>query len=210
METLKNSTQGGNPQNDAFKSSPRNRSTFNPSYRNYQTARFGEVTPFFVMESVAGDKIQLQSKHVLRTLSLSQPLMSKVGVKKDFFSVPYECILPFNWEKIFANPISGDDVDWEVNCVLNKDMLMAFLGCPLQSLYYVLNAVSSIPDNKVYLKYLFRALALCNIVYGKGSLLRTLGYSFDFFRNANNSSSLDISNFVSSFLTDVINIIKRR
>lgn len=203
METLNNSTQGGNPQNESKKSAPRTRSTFNPSYRNYQTMRFGEVTPFFCMEAVAGDKIQLQSRHSIRTLSLAQPLMSKIGVKKDYFSVPYEAILPLNWDKIFTNPTSGDDVDWTANCVMDKKMLTAFLCTPLQALFYVYDSIDYILNYSDYLKHLFRALALCNMIYGKGSLSRSLGYSFDFFRNSDNSGSLDFSNIVQDFFNRV-------
>ena len=46
----------GNVQNEVDAKAIRSRSRFNLSYHNFQTMRFGELTPFYVEEVLGGDK----------------------------------------------------------------------------------------------------------------------------------------------------------
>lgn len=108
---MPNTIQDGNKQNIASGKSVRTRSRFKLDYHMFDTFRFGEIHPHFVMECVPGDKnVSVRSEHNLRTYSLSAPLMQKISMKKDYFAVPMEAILPFNWDKIYTNPVQGDDV----------------------------------------------------------------------------------------------------
>ena len=128
----------GNNEKSAFikrtegKNAPTSRSTFNLSYHNYITPSYGKITPFMSLETVAGDKIPRRSTHKVRSYTLKSPLMSNVYMQKDFFAVPMECILPLNWQKIFANPVVGDDVDAiQCNCVFDPSTLLSVLqGIP--------------------------------------------------------------------------------
>ncbi len=105
------------------------RSRFDLSYHNFITPSYGKITPFMSLETVAGDKIPIRSSHKVRSYTLKSPLMSDVYMQKDFFAVPMECILPLNWQKIFANPVVGDDIDaTQCNCVLNPSTLINLLG----------------------------------------------------------------------------------
>lgn len=86
-------------------------SHFDLSHHNYITPQYGRITPFLRMEGVAGDKINVRNSHKVRSYTLKSPLMSDVYMQKDYFAVPMEAILPLNWNKIFTNPVIGDDVD---------------------------------------------------------------------------------------------------
>ncbi len=111
------------------KNAPTSRSKFDLSYHNFITPSYGKITPFMSLETVAGDKIPIRSTHKVRSYTLKSPLMSDVYMQKDFFAVPMECILPLNWQKIFANPVVGDDVDAsQCNCVFNPSTLINLLG----------------------------------------------------------------------------------
>ncbi len=111
------------------KNAPTSRSKFDLSYHNFITPSYGKITPFMSLETVAGDKIPIRSTHKVRSYTLKSPLMSDVYMQKDFFAVPMECILPLNWQKIFANPVVGDDVDAsQCNCVFNPSSLIDLLG----------------------------------------------------------------------------------
>lgn len=111
------------------KNAPTSRSRFDLSYHNFITPSYGKITPFMSLETVAGDKIPLRSTHKVRSYTLKSPLMSDVYMQKDFFAVPMECILPLNWQKIFANPVVGDDVNAdECNCVFNPSTLIELFG----------------------------------------------------------------------------------
>ncbi len=107
------------------KNAPTSRSKFDLSYHNFITPSYGKITPFMSLETVAGDKIPIRSTHKVRSYTLKSPLMSDVYMQKDFFAVPMECILPLNWQKIFANPVVGDDVNAvECNCTFDPSILL--------------------------------------------------------------------------------------
>lgn len=111
------------------KNAPTSRSTFDLSYHNFITPSYGKITPFLSLEGVAGDKIPIRTTHKVRSYTLKSPLMSDVYMQKDFFAVPMECILPTNWQKIFANPVIGDDVDAaRCNCVFSPSTLLSYIN----------------------------------------------------------------------------------
>lgn len=136
---------------------PRNRSNFPLNHHHYSTLKFGEIAPFFEMESVGGDKITLRSAHKLSTFTLKSPILSDVHLNKDYFNVPMEAILPFNWEKIYANPVVGDDVTADqVNSVFVHKQL-----------------------NVDTTKSAFAKLMLLYTIYGKAGLAARLGIALN-------------------------------
>ncbi len=118
------------------KNAPTSRSRFDLSYHNYITPSYGKITPFFSMEGVAGDKIPIRSTHKVRSYTMKSPLMSDVFMQKDYFAVPMQCILPLNWNKIYQNPVVGDDVNAEeCNCVFNPSTLLPDGLAPIYSFF---------------------------------------------------------------------------
>ena len=106
------------------KNAPLSRSRFDLSYHNYLTPSYGRITPFLKMEGVAGDDLSIRTSNKIRSYTLKSPLMSDVYMQKDFFSVPMQAILPINWDKIFTNPVVGDDVVAnDCNCLLKPSDL---------------------------------------------------------------------------------------
>lgn len=122
-----------NPTNNLNTATPQVRKTFNRfnnSYNHYTTCNYAEYTPFFVQEMNPADYKGFSSKTQVRTETLDTPLYSGVKMNKDYFFVPYDAILPFNWEKIFKNPSQGDDVPSDANCCVFDftTKLKSFLG----------------------------------------------------------------------------------
>lgn len=117
-DTPNGATQPSKAVNDMQVFVNRNRNTFDLSYFNYKTQRFGQYEPFFVMEGVPGDTIPLHSSHQVRSLPMMSPFLSSLTLSKDYFMIPMQSILPNTWEMIFTNPASGDDVPDDCNCVL--------------------------------------------------------------------------------------------
>ena len=115
MSTIVDSKPNVDPNAGALRS----RSKVPFSAHTAGTYRFGEYSPHFVMESLNNDDVPLRSVHQVRSYTLKAPLMSNISMKKDYFQVPMEAILPLNWDKVYTNPVHGDDVNAEdVNCVL--------------------------------------------------------------------------------------------
>lgn len=158
---------GNQDKSDLVKSqvskAPRNRSSFDLSHHHLTTLPFGYVLPFFKMETVAGDKITLRSDMSLNTFTLKSPIISNIRMKKDYINVPMEAILPFNWDKIFTNPVIGDDVPSDCICAFNP-----YLRGPLG-----LSFDSSLNKDV----NLFGVLSIIELVFSKGSLMSRLGYN---------------------------------
>lgn len=112
------SNQATNPTNSLNVATPsvrRSFNRFNNSYVHYSTANYGEYTPFFVQEMNPADLKKFRSKTQVRSESLKTPLYSGVKMNKDYFFVPFDALLPNNWQKIFKNPSQGDDVPDDAN-----------------------------------------------------------------------------------------------
>ena len=160
---------------------PRNRSKFDLSHHHLTTLRFGEIFPFFNMEAVNNDKITLRSKHDLSTFTLKSPILSNIRMRKDYFSVPMEAILPFNWDKIITNPMFGDDVDADTcNCVIDLSKLSSFFAS-------ITSSISSGQFQTKQLRFL-NCLSILELIFSSGSLPSRLGYNFS------NYVSIKVSN----------------
>lgn len=151
------------------KNAPLSRSRFDLSYHNYLTPSYGRITPFLKLEGVAGDDLSIRTSNKIRSYTLKSPLMSDVYMQKDFFSVPMQAILPLNWDKIFTNPVVGDDVIAEnCNCLL-KPSLIDFSKYPNAICSALQVGAGWMPH--MALNYLF----LCEKFLSKGSLFSLFG-----------------------------------
>lgn len=103
-------TAPSNVANQATPAVRRSFNRFNNSYAHYTSALYGEYVPFYVQEVNPTDSKKFKSKIQVRTDTLITPLYSNVKMNKDYFFVPFDALLPFNWEKIYKNPSQGDDV----------------------------------------------------------------------------------------------------
>lgn len=167
----------GNLQNTPSASSIKTRSKFDLSRHNLGTFRFGENAPFFVMECVPKDKVTLSSKHDVRTYTLKAPLMQDVKMSKDSFYVPMEAILPFNWEKVYTNPVIGDDVSPDVGTSVSNmvsRLVASFKSCSSK----IKTGISGNWTNIQILRAEFCCLIAGEMFFSKGSLASSLGYRF--------------------------------
>lgn len=161
-DTPNGATQPSKAVNDSQVFVNRNRNTFDLSYFNFKTQRFGQYEPFFVMEGVPGDTIPLHSSHNVRSLPIQSPFLSSLTLSKDYFMVPMQAILPNTWELIFSNPASGDDVPDDANCIWRPFTWASLCKLP--------DSISAV--NKIKLIFALESLFSC------GSLLSQLGYTF--------------------------------
>lgn len=155
------------------------RSKFNLDAHHLTTLPFGMYVPFFNMECVNGDNINLRSQHSLNTFTLKSPILSNIRMRKDYFSVPMEAILPFNWDKIITNPLFGDDVDAEkVNCVLDLTMFNYKFIDTNKSFIDIFNENFNQAQTKK-LGLQLNLLTIAELFFSNGSLLSRMGYNFN-------------------------------
>lgn len=158
-------TQPAKAVNDSQVFVNRNRNTFDLSYFNYKTQRFGQYEPFFVMEGVPGDTIPLHSSHTVRSLPMKSPFLSSLTLSKDYFMVPMQAILPNTWEMIFSNPASGDDVPEDANCLFKLFNLAPLANFTAEEWA----AFSNVTQLKI--------IMMLESVFSAGSLPAQLGYT---------------------------------
>lgn len=153
----------GKPQNEATEKDVRTRSSFDLTYDFFQTMRFGEYTPHFVMEGVDSDSLPLYSGHSIRSYTLGAPLMSDIKIKKDYFFVPMMSILPLNWEKWYENPVIGQDVPND--CGPSVENFWNKIGTLFTNSWSYLRSYSSVTGATVttYIDYCFKFLVFLSV-----------------------------------------------
>lgn len=177
-------------------------STFDSSlsYRLANTHRFGDYNVSFVMEGVPKDVIRLNSKDSVDSLSLNAPFKGSIRKIKESFMVPNMAILPFAWDRIYAQPSNGDDVPQNANCV--------FLNFPETFSKFWQSGWTGVKNNVPgtaaasstfgpWLTALLRILVLGEYIYSNGCLLNSLGYKGQGQIRLNIAASTAPANFVS-------------
>ena len=173
MENPNGAVQG-NSQNVATAHVPRTRSTFPLKYHFFDTHRFGEYHPHFVEDSVKDDDLPIHSTHKVMSYTMKSPLMQSISMKKDYFAVPKEAILPLNFQKFFENPVIGDDVSDDVGCGVKNFWYKVYqLMVTYKSTY--LSIINGSNSDAVALNATFRFLVLGEYFYSNGNLLSSLG-----------------------------------
>ncbi len=168
-----NAPNGGNAVNlKTGKKPPKSRSTYDLSYRLACTPRYGFATPFFKYEGIPGDRVSLRSGHNLRTLSLKSPLFQNLRMNKDFYAVPMKALLPLNWDKIFNNPVQGEDVDARrLNTLIGSYSTDVTYGKFMNSILENISALSdSIDNSSDGIRYIAFVTMLMDTFAGKGNL----------------------------------------
>lgn len=173
--TNPNGAVAGNSQNVPEAYTPRTRSTFDLNYHFFNTHRFGEYVPHYVEDLNKDEDFPIRSAHDLRSYTLESPLMQSVKRNKDYFLVPMESILPYNWEKFFDNPVRGDDVTDDVGPTVENfwNKVAGFINGLQSALATVLSQSSTTSD--VALLAVLRYLVIGEYFYSNGNLLASLG-----------------------------------
>lgn len=167
------------PNNSLNTASPSVRHSFNRfpnTYTHYTSCEYGEYTPFYVQECNASDKKKFKSVSQVRTLSLKTPLYSGMKMNKDYFFVPYDALLPFNWQKIFKNPAQGDDVPDDANTFIPDVHKVIQL---MSTFVSWLREFGSTPTNRTNaLLLILRAIPLMDAFFSASGLCARMGYNF--------------------------------
>lgn len=164
-----------NPINDPKVKVVKSHSTFPMSAEMKTTARFGEYYPHMVLEGTVKDWISFISKHSVRSMNMSAPLMDDIKLKKDYFVVPLQCVLPRNWEKVYRNPKIGDDVNASVvsTTVLGFEFRVRSIVDSLLDLF--LYDVATPESETTQLRDLMMLLFTAERFYSDGCLLSQFG-----------------------------------
>lgn len=206
MENPSGAVQG-NSQNVPEANVPRTRSTFPLSYHFMDTHRFGEYHPHYVEDGVKGDVLPIRSSHNVMSFTLKSPLMQDISMKKDYFSVPMESILPLNWWKFFENPVRGDDVLNDVGPTVENfwQKVATFFNALTTQIGTILQDTSQ--GNAIVIQSLLRYLIIGEYFYSNGSLMTSLGcHGAPYCVLTKSGDQVSFDSFFDSMITTLINV----
>lgn len=168
-----------NPINDPSFSSRQGSNTFDLSFQNLLTCRYGEITPFFYMSGLGRDRLELRSSHELRTYTLGAPLMSGLRMRKSTFSVSKKAMMPNSFNYLFVNPVKGHDVPNDAYCFLDMVTLIKKIASVAYESYmaYVAGLGSSSTFASTAYENLVKCYVLLQNIVSSGSVLDNLGIS---------------------------------
>lgn len=198
MSNYKAGTRAGAGVNDApvHNGAKSTHNLFPMSYQLCTTARYAEIAPFFVFNAEAKDQVPLKSAFELRTLALNSPMMSRLFMKRAYFEVKQNAVLPRTFEYIYKNPIHGDDVPEDAYCNVGrepKNFVEALFEIYRRVNLYITSRQDDLEGGMTtalcdsYL-VLGRCLLLLESIYSSGSLLANLGCPLNGYAFVNNSS----------------------
>lgn len=174
--------QTGGGQNKLPQPEQAHYSTFDQLSKHiYTTGRFGENQVCCVMNAITGDNIKIRNEHKLTTYTLSAPLMTPIYMEKDFFLVPRQAILPWNWEKIYQQPNIGEDINPVIIgtsiSAVNWNNFTSTIANEAKGLYITLTqtAIQSIATALQYTELLLKYVIVTEYIYSYGSLLNNMG-----------------------------------
>lgn len=172
--------QTGGGQNKLPQPEKAHYSTFDQLSKHiYTTGRFGENQVCCVMNAITGDNIKIRNEHKLTTYTLSAPLMTPIYMEKDFFLVPRQAILPWNWEKIYQQPNIGEDIDATVVGTSVKietwQRFLTQINTEINSANTGIINSGTIEDALEQLTNMIKLLIVEEYIYSYGSLLNNMG-----------------------------------
>lgn len=113
QERLDNPIERTNPVNEPDYHHEEGYNPFDLTAPSVFTARYGEVTPISVVDTVPADR-HLVTEGIKSFMDQIQDrVMNEMRAYVDYFHVPLQCIYPYNYDKIITNPTKGDDVPFK-------------------------------------------------------------------------------------------------
>lgn len=117
------------------------KNNFDLSFQNKFTAKFGQLIPFMVQDTLPGDTFKVSSHHAIRLQPTVAPIMQNVEVCKHYFFVPFRLIWS-KWESFITGGESGTETpeipyfkienvnDKAFKAFTNSGSLADYLGFP--------------------------------------------------------------------------------
>lgn len=200
-DLLKNPLERTNPLNEPDYAHEEGYNPFSLTQPKVLSARYGEVTPISVFETVPADR-HLMSEGIKSFLDqVDSRVLSEVNAHIDYVHVPLRNIFPNNYEKIAVNPVKGDDVPFAaLPQIPLLHTLRRYLDNPQRvDVQYTTEGASetesfTLEYSQRYQSTPAEALALSRLLYiafvlSRGELLDYVGYRIDDLSDFNIASS---------------------
>lgn len=150
-------------------------STFVLKEPRLTTEIFGYIKPHVCLDVVSSDRFSFRPNYSTESYSLKAPFMQDVHRKLSYIHVPLSAILPLNFEKVFTNPVQGDDVQINVGCSVANgfyNLVTTFLTL-FGSYLSDLNGANKFTSS--HLNGFMKTMIFGELWFSRGSLLSSLG-----------------------------------
>lgn len=175
-----NATHPGENVMQGSQNSPKKTSNFDLTYTCWDTRLFGYIKPHMIVETVPKDLIPYRNESETRTHTLGQMFMSDVFEKKTYINVPYEAILPLNWEKVYRTPKMGDDVPTDAGTYVD-DFFVQLKNISITAFQKIILSYGEFWDSQSQTQewgdailIILKNLATLRLIWSKGSILTPL------------------------------------
>lgn len=183
----------------------------------FTTEQFGLVKPHFYIDGVSDDRLPIRSDIDTTSYTLKAPLMQDVYRRLSYVKVDYPAILPYNFDKIFTNPVVGGDVPVDANTVLENGYSLLYETFSTQlvsalnySFTRLISQGTNITTNTTAFQSLISLLVIMECFYSRGSLLSSLGCHLSrqiAFGNLSLANSKFSGHSFDEFFDDVMSLI---
>lgn len=161
------------PQNVSKPNVSHKHSTFPIEYSSFDTHQFGYIRPHFCIKGISADTHRHRPVVKSSSFSLKAPLMQDVFRRLSYFKVNLDAVLPLNAEKIYTNPVIGQDVPVDANCVIENGFDRLFNS--FSSVFSYARTTYATTPNAANATLVLKALIFGELFYSRGSLLASLG-----------------------------------
>lgn len=148
---------------------------FPMSYPFGITERYGEISPFFVIDAEARDVIPLDTSFQMRTLATKSPIMQNLKKTNTWYQIDKRALMPRTYDLIYKAPVTGDDVPSDSFCNIFgfQDGYQRNRINELNQFFFNFQwDQASVP---VAIKFMLRYLFFLRDFFSDGSLLASLG-----------------------------------
>lgn len=160
----------------------------------FDTHRFGEYHPHFVVNAWESEKHPVRCVSDTRSWTLKAPLMQDIVMNKDYFMVTQRAILPFQSERVRMNPNIGDDVPTDAYTSVSAFVQKVVDFATSFNSEIASYTPSGSPDSLKHTTLCLKKAIFLESIFSRGSLLASLG--------SNLSSCLTVRNVSGSVITD--------
>ena len=184
----------GTAANNANPRVPKSHSRFPLKEVFFDTHRFGEYHPHFVINAWEAEKHPVRCVSDTRSYTLKAPLMQDIVMNKDYFMVTQRAILPFQAERVRMNPNIGDDIP--ADCYTSVSSFVQRVTNFARSFDTAISNATPAgsSDRLLHIQLCLKKAIFLESIFSRGSLLASLG--------SNLSTCLTVRHVNGSVITD--------
>lgn len=146
----------------------------------YDTMRYGENIPFASILVNPNETWRLHFPAEVKSDTLASPLMTGISFNQDYAFVPFPALMPNSYEIAFRQQAFGDDVPKDCYPSIELSSMLTFVDDICSSCFDIIRGKREDQVYKPEFQEVLCCMLLLEDLFSSSSLLRRLGYAFDY------------------------------